>query len=345
MTATPSEDRDRSLSRSGARWEARDWAPLVSLAVLLLFFTFAAPGFLRPATWTMILSQGAVLAVVSVGLTFVLLCGEIDLAVGMTAVWSACCCGWMYEHWVLEAGDTSNLALMVAVVILLPLASCLEIGLLSGALTIWSRLPSFIITLAMMFIAEGLAKYLTKGARHAMPPILQTIGNEGIPLLGRHELPYSALLAVAIFLAAHFLLRYTRFGRYVYATGGNRQAARLAGIRTGRVVLICMAICALTAGLGGLINAGRMGDVTLDQNKDLLLSAVACVVLGGTSLFGGEGSIGKTAVGVLTFTVLSVGLNKIDWIDDLARQALTGVVLLVALIINGLLAKSHRAMW
>ena len=82
-----------------------------------------------------------------------------------------------------------------------------------------------------------------------------------------------------------------------------------------------------------------MTNVTLDQNKDLLLHAVACVVLGGTSLFGGEGSMGKTLVGVLTFTVLNTGLMQINWIDDLARQLLTGLVLLVALVINGVLAK------
>ncbi len=315
-------------------------APLVSLAVLVVFFTFAAPNFLKAATLTAILRQGSVLAVVSVGLTYVLLCGEIDLAVGTMALWSACCCGWMFENWVLPAaGDTAGPAPIVALVILLPLASCLLLGILSGALTIWSRLPSFIISLAMMFIAEGLARYLTKSKMYEIPRLLSWIGNDGIRLGGRHMLPYSAVLAAAVFLLAHCLLRYTRFGRYVYATGGNRQAARLAGIRTGRVVLACMAICAVTAGLGGMINAGRMTNVTLDQNKDLLLSAVACVVLGGTSLFGGEGSIAKTAVGVLTFTVLSVGLMQINWIDDLARQVLTGVVLMVALIINGVLAK------
>ncbi len=104
-------------------------------------------------------------------------------------------------------------------------------------------------------------------------------------------------------------------------------------------MIACLAGCAVTAGLGGLVNAGRMTNVTLDQNKDLLLSSVACVVLGGTSLFGGVGSMGKTVIGVLTFTVLSVGLIQINWIDDLARQLLTGIVLLVALVINGVLAK------
>jgi ribose transport system permease protein len=122
-------------------------------------------------------------------------------------------------------------------------------------------------------------------------------------------------------------------------TGGNREAARLAGIRTGRIVVACLALSALTAGLGGLVNAGRMESVSLDQNADLLLNAVACVVLGGTSLFGGEGGMGRTAIGVITFSVLQVGLNQISWINDLMRPFLMGVVLMVALVINGLLAR------
>jgi ribose transport system permease protein len=154
-------------------------------------------------------------------------------------------------------------------------------------------------------------------------------------------IPYSAVLAALVLLAGHLVLQHTRFGRYVYMTGGNREAARLAGVRTARIVVACLALCALTAGLGGLLNAGRLTNATLDQNKDLLLSAVACVVLGGTSLFGGEGGIGKTLIGVLTFTVLNVGLMQVNWINDLARQLLTGLVLLVALVVNGVLAKER----
>jgi ribose transport system permease protein len=231
---------------------------------------------------------------------------------------------------------------MVVLVIAVPLLSCLVLGLITGGLTVWSRLPSFIISLAMMFIAEGLAKDLTKAEMLSLPAIMVTIGNEGIEL-GKHfkhfHLPFSAIVAAVVMLAGHVVLQHTRFGRYVYMTGGNREAARLAGVRTGWIVVAALALCALTAGLGGMVNSGRMGHVTLDQNKDLLLSAVACVVLGGTSLFGGQGGMGKTLIGVLTFTVLSVGLIQIDWVNDLARQLLTGVVLMVALVINGLLAK------
>lgn len=322
------------------RWEPRDVAPLVSLAALVIFFSLAAPTFLRPATLVGILRLGSVLAIVAAGLTFVLLCAEIDLAVGMMALWSACLCGWTYQTWAL-GGDPGAMASwpMVAVCIVLPLASCLALGLLSGLLTSLSRLPSFIISLAMMFIAEGLARYLTQSHMFKVPKLLETIGNDGIALAEHFTLPYSALLAAAVLLIGHVVLQHTRFGRHVYMTGGNREAARLAGVRTAWVVTACLAISAFAAGVGGMVNSGRMTNVTLDQNKDLLLSAVACVVLGGTSLFGGVGGMGKTLIGVLTFSVLNIGLIRIDWIDDLARQLLTGVVLMVALVINGLLAK------
>ncbi|HUT14264.1 MAG TPA: ABC transporter permease [Thermoguttaceae bacterium] len=359
------------LLKLPGRFEARDIAPLVTLALLIVFFSFAGTNFLGPATLTLVLQQGAVLGIVSVGLTYVLLCAEIDLSVGMMALWGAASCGWLFENWALgTGGEGTASAGMIALVILVPLLSCLALGLLTGVLTVWSRLPSFIISLAMMFIAEGLAKYLTQSQMQSLPSLVKSIGNDGIKSenvlhwmysvsgvdlpglfhsmgidMSRfwegYKLPFSAMLAVVIFLVAHLVLQHTRFGRYVYMTGGNRQSARLAGVRTGWIVIACLAICAVTAGLGGIINAGRMTHITLDQNKDLLLSAVACVVLGGTSLFGGEGGIGKTVIGVLTFTVLNVGLIRINWIDDLARQLLLGTVLMAALVINGLLAKER----
>jgi len=327
------------LLRWLSRWEARDWAPLVSLAVLVVFFSFAASSFLTPGTLVAVLQQGSVLAIVSVGMTYVLLCAEIDLSVGMMALWAACLCGWLFERWLGGAGaEPQTSAFAVGLVVLLPLVACLLLGLLSGVLTVWAQLPSFIITLAMMFIAEGSSKFITQGAAFKLPDVLRSLGNEGIDL-GGFELPYSAILAAVVMVTGHVLLEHTRFGRYVTMTGGNRQAAKLAGVRTGLIVVACLALCAVTAGIGGLVNAGRMGTVTTDLNKELLLSAVACVVLGGTSLFGGEGSMGKTFIGVLTFTVLRVGLMRITWIDDLARQLLTGVVLMAALVINGVLAK------
>jgi ribose transport system permease protein len=227
-------------------------------------------------------------------------------------------------------------------VLLVPLGVSLIAGFLSGSLTVLSRLPSFIITLSMMNIAQGLAKYITASQKHEVPAILKQIGNVGIRLSPQIVIPYSALLAGAIMLIGHIVLQHTRFGRYVYMTGGNREAARLAGVRTHRIVIASLVLCAFTAGLGGLVNAGRLGSVSLDQNADLLLNAVACVVLGGTSLFGGEGSMARTLIGVVTFTMLQVGLADIKWVNEFMRTFLLGVVLLVALVINGLLAQRQR---
>ncbi len=315
-----------------SNWEARDLAPLISLAVLVLFFSFAADGFLKLNTLRLILQQGAVLGIVATGLTFVLLCGEIDLSVGTVALWTACACGVLSQ----ELGPT--MLGSTAIAIIFPLVTALLFGLLSGVLTVSSRLPSFIITLAMMYIATGLSRYITASQSFDLPPLLQDLGIHTFNV-GGLSVPASALLTAAILIKGHIVLQHTRFGRYVYMTGGNREAARLAGIRTSAIVVACLAICAVTAGLGGLLNAGRMNKVSLDQNADLLLEAVACVVLGGTSLFGGEGGLGKTTIGVLTFMVLRVGLNQIAWIDDLMRPFLMGVVLLVALLINGFLGR------
>lgn len=344
------------------RWEPRDIAPLASLALLVLFFWLATPSFVRPSTLTQVLQQGAVLAIVSVGLTFVLLCGEIDLSVGMVALWTACLCGWWLDQYLASHDAVKGVPVSMSVLLIaVPLATSLAFGLLTGLLTIWSRLPSFIISLAVMNIAYGSARYLTQSETFVvLPPVLESVGNggleaslpksgglealadwTGVQIWGGYSLPYSALLAALVLLLGHLVLQYTRFGRYIYMTGGNRQAARLAGIRTERIIVACLTISAVTAGLGGLVNAGRLGSISLDQNADLLLNAVACVVLGGTSLFGGEGSMGRTLVGVLIFTVLKVGLNQVTWIAELARPLLMGVVLMVALVVNGLLARKR----
>lgn len=342
MSSTTSPPTTTDAVPAWRRLSVRDFAPLISLAVLIAFFTLVTNRFLSLGTLTLVLQQGSVLAIVAAGLTFVLLCGEIDLSVGTVALWTACFCGVLFEKpWAAGRGGTASAApAVVAIVILLPLATSVVLGFLSGILTVTARLPSFIITLAMMNIANGLARYLTKSEKFAVPDVLESIGNGDLHLGGRLFIPHSAILAAFVMAVAYVVLIHTRFGRYVYMTGGNREAARLAGVRTGRIVVACLALCAFTAGLGGLVNAGRMESVSLDQNADLLLNAVACVVLGGTSLFGGEGGMGRTAIGVITFSVLQVGLNQISWINDLMRPFLMGVVLMVALVINGLLA--HR---
>jgi ribose transport system permease protein len=422
-----------ALTESGISKRRVDWAslaPLVTLLAIVVVFGFLATEFFSLGTISQTLKRGAVLAVVSTGLTFVLLCAEIDLSVGTMALLSACVCGVLWAQpmsaeargaqatrltaWrevnsatqrrdaavrerdgvgqgltekrrgeldkiITDATDAIALAQPATVVtavevranlfvLTIPFLVAVFLGAVSGVLTVSSGLPSFIITLAMMNIAIGLSRFLTLSQKYDVPQFLKALGNS--PLFrwvtdkhGTLEIPQSAALAAVVMIAAHLVLRHTRFGRYVYMTGGNRQAARLAGVRTERIVVACLVICAMTAACGGLVNAGRLESVSLDQNADLLLEAVACVVLGGTSLFGGEGGIGRSAVGVLTFTVLRVGLEatdperlirfswlpaawkqdlvKMSWVTqfDLLRPFLLGIVLMLALVIHGRLAK------
>lgn len=359
-----------------SRYQLADFAPLISLGTLILVFSVLATDFLSLGTLSLILKQGSVLAIVATGLTFVLLCAEIDLSVGNVALLSACLCGVLWESSFAAGPKQINGAEKVslattAFVILTPMAIAVLFGLASGFLTITSRLPSFIITLAMMNIAKGLARFLTRGQTFAVPPIFERLGNHKlyelkVQTLGTLAIPQIAVLAALIMIVAHLVLQHTRFGRYVYMTGGNRQAALLAGIRTDKIVIACLAICSFTSACGGMLTAGRMGGATINQNVDLLLDAVACVVLGGTSLFGGEGSIGRTLVGVLSFTVLTVGLNltnverlikqmplspatkevwlKASWVTefDQLRPFLLGIVLMLALVIHGQLVQRRR---
>ena len=335
------------------RTHARDLAPLATLLALILFFSIFTSGFFDFYTFNSVLKQASTRALVATGLTFVLLCAEIDLSVALVATLAACQMGVLYK-WILDTGPallssaapdgTITVSLAGALLaLLLPVLTGLLVGLLNGLLTVWSRLPSFIITLAMMEIARGLASYLTKGAQYPdMPRVLPITANEGIALGSSFELPYSVFVVGAILLAAHIVLTYTRFGRYVYMTGGNREAARLAGVRTGLVVVSCLAICGMMAGLGGLMNAGWLNSAGINQNQHLLLEAIACVVLGGTSLFGGEGGIKNTLIGVLAFTVLDVGLGYVTWVDEFLRRSVMGLVLLSALLLNGQLAKIRQ---
>ncbi len=344
-----------------------DLAPTISLVLIVITFGAIVEDFFSFGTFSLVLQQGAVLAIAATGLTFVLLCAEIDLSVGMVALMSACLCGVLWEQpWAAGPKGASGAtvsAVTTLMVIVVPLMVATVTGWISGQLTVSSGLPSFIITLAMMNITLGLAKFATRSNPFQVPALLSRLWTDPWNLFGLLRVSNSTLLAAFVMMMAHLILQHTRFGRYVYMTGGNRDAARLAGVQTGKIVVSCMALCALTAALAGIVNAGRLGSSSLDQNAELLLDAVACVVLGGTSLFGGEGSIGRTVIGVLTFTTLKVGLNltnverlvkswplpadwKVAWLKaswvtqfDLLRPFLLGVVLLLALVIHGRLVK------
>lgn len=314
-----------ATERRGAAPSASLWAkvgalaPLWTLILLTLFFGVASDSFFRAENLTNILGQVSTLAVISTGMTFVLLTAEIDLSVASTATLSG----------VFAAYFTAKVPLSPVLAIVIGIAVVTLLGTVNGLGTTRVGIPSFMMTLSMMVIASGMALYLTKGrVIFEIPPVLRTIGAAKVGVI-----PTTAIVAAVVLALGHFVLTYTRFGRYVYMVGANREAAELSGVNTRVIVTLCLTISGFTAGLAGMLNLGRMGSAHPAGMENMLIDAVAAVVLGGTSLFGGEGGILNTVLGLLIFGVLRSGLNQVT-VDIYAKVGITGIILLAALVFN-----------
>jgi ribose transport system permease protein len=306
-------------------------APVWTLLALWAFFGVATPTFLTPANFNNILSQVATAGILAVGMTFVLLTGQIDLSIAAVMA---------------LAGEVSvQLYRVYEVPEPIPLIAGLLVALLagvgSGLISTVMRVPTFMATLAMSLIAEGLTLWIARGRQFfqtEISPVTLWIGTEKIGGSGGMRQGVMILLCAACLLIGYLVLRYTRFGRYVYMTGANPSAARLAGVNTKLIVFSALAICGFTAGIAGIAAQGRLGTALPEAQEGFLIQAIAVVVLGGTSLFGGKGGMWQTAVGLLIYGSITNGLDNVANIDIFAKTLITGLVLLGALIINIILA-------
>jgi len=299
-------------------------APFATLVVLVVFFGATTDSFFDLVNLRNILAQVATLAVVSTGITFVLLCAEIDLSIAAVSMMTGVIASILFG----AVGVPGWVGVLAGA------GAATALGMLNGWTTTRVGLPSFVATLASMQIASGLAQYITRGnIVYTIPDILKYLGGSYIGDTDPWRLPVVVVAGVVVLLVGHVVLAYTRFGRYIYMTGSNREAARLSGINTKNIVAACMAICGLCAGLAGMLNTGRLGSAQSYGLDDMLLDSVSAVVLGGTSLFGGQGGIKNTAMGLLIFGVLNNGLNQLQ-LDIYMRLWVRGVILLVALVIN-----------
>jgi ribose transport system permease protein len=321
------------------RQRARDLAPFATLLVLIVFFAIATGGrSLDPINLRNIFAQIATLSIVATGITFVLLCGEIDLSVAAVATLSGVISAMLFGAGIdlgglgvvgggWEAGAGIFAALAAA-------GMAAAFGALNGWSTTRIGLPSFMATLAVMQICVGLGQFVTQGSIvYTLPPIVKTLGQDFIGDSAGVGFQIVILCGIATLAIGHFVLTYTKFGRYVYMTGSNREAARLSGINTKNVVAACLTISGFCAGIAGVLNTGRLGSAQGYGLDDILLDSISAVVLGGTSLFGGEGGIKNTVIGLLIFGVLSNGINLMG-LDAFVKMWVRGVVLLIALIIN-----------
>lgn len=288
--------------------------PLLVLVVLCLGLSLISPFFLTQTNLSNLLGEAAVLAIVAFGVTVVIISGNFDLSVGsgvglvgMTAAWTMV--------------NTGSALLGV----LAGLGTGLAIGLVNGVLSSSLMVPSFIATLAVLVIARGAALSITDGTAVTELPAGFTDLVSGTFLGIANE----AWIALAFVAVVYVVLHRTRLGVQIFAVGGNPEAARLAGISVNRVRTAAFVISGLAMASAGMVLAGRLNSAQPNAGQLLELYAVAAVVLGGTSLFGGRGSVAWTVVGVLLIAVIQNGLT-LESVDANVQNIVLGTVFIAA---------------
>jgi len=295
------------------RW-GRELTILAALALLSGYLSLTQPNFRDAFTLSTILTNAAYVGVVGIGMTMVIVAGQIDISVGsMLAVCA------------LIAGTLARAGAPMFLVVLTSLALGLGMGALNGALIAYLRIPSIIVTLATLTALRGAIVWWTKGYWvMPLPPGWKFLGTTHI--LG---LPLPVWIGWTAVLAAAYVLAHTIIGREVYALGSNPQAARLAGIDTARVTFWVFALSGLLVGLATMLHVTRFSMVQTQEGLGLEFLVITAVVVGGTNIFGGSGTVAGTYLGVLLLTVTSSALTFLG-ISATWDQAIRGAFILVA---------------
>ena len=282
--------------------------------------------FLKKENLLNVADQIAVIAIIAIGMTMVIITSGIDLSVGSLIALSAVIVTTLIASY-MGAEDASTSSVVIAGVAAIVI--CGILGVLSGVFTTYFNIPSFIVTLSMMLIASGIAYTISEGQSIYQIP-------ESFVWLGRARvfgIPVSVLLMVALYFIANIIMTKTVFGRYVYAIGGNLEAAQLSGVPIKKITIIVFAICGLLAGVGGVILASQLNSGSPTYGTSYELYVIAAVVIGGTSLMGGEGKIWGTLIGAFVIGVIQNGMNLIG-IESYLQKIILGLLILVALVIE-----------
>lgn len=287
------------------------------LAVLVALFSLLSEHFLSVQTFTALINQIPDLIVIAVGMTFVVLVAGIDLSVGSVLALGGAALGVAMVDW----------GWSIPAAVLLAGAVGFGCGLANGFVTVRWTVPSFIVTLGMLEMARGGA-YLLTGSQTKY--IGETIGAIGAPIPWLRLSP-AVLAALLIVVAGQIVLDYTRFGRYVFAVGGNEAAAHLSGLDVRAIKLRVFALSGLLAGIGGVFHCSPLESANPNAGGGMELSAIAAVVIGGASLIGGRGSVVNSFLGVLIIAVLQTGLAQVG-ASEPAKRLITGLVIVAAVV-------------
>ncbi|OXI82323.1 sugar ABC transporter permease [Burkholderia sp. AU33423] len=292
--------------------------PLVGLIVVCIAMMIASPSFLSAANLENVLRQVSINAIIAVGMTCVILTGGIDLSVGSVMALSGTLAAGL-----MVAGVNAVAALAIGI------AVGLGFGFLNGVFVAFAGMPPIIVTLATMGIARGLALIYTGGYPiDGLPDWVAFFGSGKV-----FGIQAPVLIMLVVYAVASLLLDRMPFGRYVYAIGGNEQAARLTGVRVARVKLIVYTLAGLTSALAAIVLTGRLMSGQPNAGVGFELDAIAAVVMGGTSISGGRGAILGTLVGALLLGVLNNGLNMIG-VNPYVQNVIKGGIILLAIYIS-----------
>ena len=306
---------------------ARQAGILLALVIAWIVLTLASPYFLTATNISNLALQASVIGITAAGATLVILCGEIDVSVGAMEALS----GSVAAYTTIKVGAPLPVGIVAA------LAVGALVGFINGGLVTRLGLPSFIVTLGMLGIAQGSALVLTGGtAIYGFPDPYQVIGQGKVA-----GIPVPVLIAITVYALLWATLRFTRFGFNIYAVGGNTEAARLSGVRPGRVKLAAFMISGLCATLAGLILAARLDAGAGNFGTADLLNAIAAIVIGGASLFGGVGSVAGTAIGILLIGTITNGLDLLN-VSTFWQQITIGVLIIGAITLDRLTKGTRR---
>ena len=316
-----------SLARINWRKALSKFGLLLALLLLVLALSLLSDRFLRYANIINVLRQISINAIIACGMTVVIIGRGIDLSVGSLLAF----CG------VLAAGLANIVGWPAPAAMAAALAVGVVLGAFNGAIIAYAGIAPFIVTLAGLTIFRGMALAYTDGRPiSGLPPAFMQLGASSA-----WGLPVPIWVMLGFLLLTHIILAYTALGRAIYAIGGNEEAARLSGIPVRRVLVFSYAYAGLAAALAALVLTGRLNSAQPSAGAMFELDAIAAVVVGGTSLFGGRGGVLGTLIGALIIGVINNGLNLLN-VPSFYQQIVKGAVILIALLIERLLSSAPR---
>lgn len=297
------------------------------LVVLFIILSIASPHFLNLSNLINILHQVSITAIIGVGMTFVILTGGIDLSVGSVVALSGLTMAVTHKYFAsLALAPVPSFLLSIVVPILLSFIAALCMGAINGVMIAIGKVPAFIMTFGMMNMARGCAYIISKSNTISVfPDVIRALGNGKI--FG--VIPIPIIIALVLVLIVAWILKYTKFGRYVYALGSNREALRLSGVNTHKVEIAVYMISSFVCAIGAIVLIGKLNVAQPVAGSGYEMDAIAAAIIGGTSIYGGEGNVVGTFIGAILVGTIRNGMNLLN-VPPSVQPVVIGVAIVLA---------------